>query len=132
MVLISGLTLVLPPEQALAALILPTFLTNTWQALRQGVASAIETTVRFRVFLLCGLVLLVLSAQLVRVLDPRILYGLIGGPVALFAVMQLAGWRTQPFGAVFSGRSRSWQLCWVHRRFVGRLGAANCGVSDSD
>ncbi|SMX39780.1 sulfite exporter TauE/SafE family protein [Octadecabacter ascidiaceicola] len=93
MILISGLTLVIPPEQALAALILPTLLTNTWQAFRQGIKSAVRSVVEFRWFLLSGLVLLVLSAQLVRVLDPRVLYGLIGGPVALFSIMQLAGWK---------------------------------------
>lgn len=93
MILISGMALVLPPEMALAALILPTLVTNLWQALRQGLASAVQTIVQFRVFLLCGLVMLVISAQLVRVLDARILYGLIGGPVVVFSLMQLAGWQ---------------------------------------
>lgn len=93
MILISGMTLVLPPEMALGVLILPTLVTNTWQALRQGLASAWRTVLYFKLFLVCGLVMLILSAQLVRILDPRILYGLIGGPVAVFAVLQLAGWR---------------------------------------
>ncbi|MEN8917814.1 MAG: sulfite exporter TauE/SafE family protein [Octadecabacter sp.] len=93
MILISGLTLVIPPEQALAALILPTFLTNSWQAFRQGMAGAARSVIEFRYFLLSGLVLLMLSAQLVRVLDPRILFGLIGGPVAFFSLLQLAGWK---------------------------------------
>lgn len=91
-ILISGLTLVLAPEQALAALIIPTLVTNGWQALRQGMGSAIGTVVQFRLFLACGLVMLVMSAQLVRVLDARVLYGLIGAPIALFAALQLAGW----------------------------------------
>lgn len=93
MILISGMTLVVSPEQALAALIVPTLVTNVWQALRQGIGSAWHTILRFRLFLICGLVFLVMSAQLVRVLDARVLYGLIGGPVAVFSVMQLAGWR---------------------------------------
>jgi uncharacterized membrane protein YfcA len=91
-ILISGLTLVLAPEQALAALIIPTLVTNGWQALRQGIGRAIETVVQFRLFLACGLIMLVMSAQLVRILDVRILYGMIGAPIALFAVLQLAGW----------------------------------------
>jgi len=93
MILISGMTLVLAPEQALAVLIVPTLVTNVWQALRQGISSAVQTIKDYRAFLLTGLALLVLSAQLVRVLDSRILFGLIGGPVALFAVMQLSGWQ---------------------------------------
>ncbi len=92
MILISGLTLVLSPQQALAALILPTLVTNLWQALRQGLPNALQTIKTYRVFLLCGLVMLVLSAQLVRVFDARIMYGLIGGPVTVFAILQLAGW----------------------------------------
>ncbi len=92
MILISGMTLVLPPEQALAALILPTLLMNLWQALRQGVGTALHTVREFVLFLTCLVVMLVLSAQLVRVLDPRVLYVLIGGPVVVFSVIQLAGW----------------------------------------
>ncbi|SLN29233.1 sulfite exporter TauE/SafE family protein [Pseudooctadecabacter jejudonensis] len=92
-VMMSGLTLLLPPEQALAALIIPTLLTNTWQALRQGVRSAWQTVIRFRVFLAAGCVCLVASAQLVPVLNARALFGLIGGPILLFACAQLAGWR---------------------------------------
>ena len=92
MVLISGLTLILPPQVALAALILPTFVTNGWQALRQGVRTAVATVVKFKVFLICGFVFLVLSAQLVPALNQRLMLGLIGGPVTLFAAFQLAGW----------------------------------------
>ena len=93
MILISGLTLVLPPEQALAAMIVPTLVTNSWQSMRQGLGSAVRTIVQFRRLLISGLVMLVLSAQLVRIVDVRVLYALIGGPVAVFAMMQLAGWR---------------------------------------
>lgn len=92
-VLMSGLTLVLPPDQALGALILPTLLTNLWQALRQGMASAWQTIFRFRVFLVAGGLCLMFSAQLVPVLDVRWLFGLIGAPIAVFAIVQLAGWR---------------------------------------
>lgn len=92
MILISGMTFVLPPESALAALILPTLITNLVQALRQGLASAIETIKAVKLLLIFGGVILILSAQLVRILDVRILYALIGAPVASFALMQLAGW----------------------------------------
>lgn len=93
MVLISGLSLVLAPDLALAALIIPTLATNFWQAVRQGPKAALQTIVTYRVFLVAGLVLLLCSAQLVRSLDIRLLFALIGLPVTAFAVMQLAGWR---------------------------------------
>ena len=96
MILISGMTLVLPPETALATLILPTLITNVWQSLRQGVQSALRTIREFRVFLLCGLVFLVASAQFVRVLEPQYLYGFIGVLVTVFTATQLLGVRTKP------------------------------------
>ncbi len=98
MILISGMTLVLPPQVALAALILPTVLTNGVQALRQGVRTAVDTVVKFRVFLVCGFVFLILSAQLVPAMNQRLLLAAIGGPVTLFAAIQLAGWRPRLAG----------------------------------
>ncbi|SHI84829.1 sulfite exporter TauE/SafE family protein [Wenxinia saemankumensis] len=93
MILISGLSTFLPPQTALAGLILPTLVTNGMQALRQGPRAAWETMRRFAVFLVAGGILLVISAQLVAVLPPRALYLLIGVPITAFAVMLLAGWQ---------------------------------------
>lgn len=93
MIMISALSTFLPPELALAALILPTLVTNGVQALREGGAAAWATVVRFRVYLLAGFVALMISAQLVRVLPQGVLFGLIGGPIAAFTGLQLLGWR---------------------------------------
>lgn len=93
MVLISGLSSFLAPELALAGLILPTLVTNGMQALRQGPAAAWQSVQRFRVFLLVGGVVLVLSAQFVRVLPVQAFLLIIGVPVAVFSVMQLLGIR---------------------------------------
>ncbi|MFV1491488.1 sulfite exporter TauE/SafE family protein [Phaeobacter sp. JH18-32] len=91
MILVSGLSLFLPPDIALAGLILPTLVTNGMQALRQGVMAAWESIRRFRIFLLVGLIFLLGSAQLVRVLPQEVMLILIGGPVTLFALLQLFG-----------------------------------------
>ena len=93
MIMISGLGSFLSPELALAGLILPTLVSNAMQALRQGPKAAAESVRRFRVFLGVGLVFLLISSQLVSVLPVPVLLALIGGPVALFCLMQLAGWR---------------------------------------
>ncbi|GAA4220017.1 hypothetical protein GGQ68_000666 [Sagittula marina] len=93
MILISGLSSFLPPELALAGLILPTLVTNVMQALRQGAAAAWGSVKRFRLFLSVVLVMLMVSAQLVAVLSASALLVLIGGPVVLFACSQLAGWQ---------------------------------------
>lgn len=91
-VLISGLSMFLPPEIALAGLILPTLVTNGLQALRQGFGQALASLKRFRVFLGVGAIMLIGSAQLVRVLSADVMFVIIGGSVTAFAVMQLGGW----------------------------------------
>ncbi|WP_425046621.1 sulfite exporter TauE/SafE family protein [Primorskyibacter sp. S87] len=95
MILISGLSTFLPPDLALAGLILPTLATNLMQALRQGAAAAWESIAKFRVFLLVGLVFLLASAQLVRVLSPSALLLMLGLPVTFFALVQLFGLRLE-------------------------------------
>ncbi|WP_397543661.1 TSUP family transporter [Roseovarius salis] len=91
MVLISGLGSVVSPDLALAWLILPTLVSNGWQALRQGIGAAFESLRKFRVFLLAGLAFLALSSQLVMVLPGPVLLLVIGAPMTLFAAATLAG-----------------------------------------
>ena len=93
LVFISGLTLFMPPELALAGLILPTLVTNVQQSLRQGVAAAVESSRQFRVFLICGLVTLLIAAQFVRMIPTVTFMATIGVMVSFFAMLQLAGWR---------------------------------------
>lgn len=95
MVLISGLNIMLPPDLALAGLILPTLVTNGMQALREGTAAAISSIRRFRVFLTIGLVCLLGSAQLVNVISPQSFLLLIGGFVSFFALVQVLGFRLE-------------------------------------
>ena len=91
MIMISGMGSFVSPELALAGLILPTLVTNGWQAMRQGWRAAWEAVVRFRIFLMVGFVALVISAQLVRVLPARMMLLMIGIPIVIFAVTQLMG-----------------------------------------
>lgn len=93
MIMISGLASLLPAEAALAALIVPTVMSNATQALRQGVAEALQSIRKFRLYLSLLLVFILLSAQLVRVLPQQVLFLVIGGPIVVFAITQLLGWR---------------------------------------
>ena len=92
-IMISGLAAFMSAELALAALILPTLVTNLWQALRNGVEAAVNSLRRFKVFLIVGGVCLVASAQLVVRLEEQQLFLMIGIPVACFVVLQLSGWQ---------------------------------------
>lgn len=91
MILISGLSSFISPELALAGLLMPTLASNGVQALRQGRAAAWRSVFEFRIFLLAGLVTLLISAQFVRLLPAQAALLLIGGPVAIFATVQLFG-----------------------------------------
>lgn len=91
LVFISGLTIFMPPELALAGLILPTLVTNAHQALRQGIPAAVRSTMEFRVFLAVGGVMLVACAQLVRLFPDQVMMAVIGVPVTFFAFLQLTG-----------------------------------------
>ena len=89
MIFISGLSMVMPPETALGALIIPSFFANGIQALRHGLATALKTVKQFRIFLISGGVCLIVSAQFVLLLPPEVLFLLLGFPVTFFTFWQL-------------------------------------------
>lgn len=93
MILITGLSTLMAPETALAALIGPTIVANGQQALSQGWSAAWVSTRRFWVFLAAGLVSLLISAQFVTRLSQEAMFALIGLPISLFAALQFAGWQ---------------------------------------
>jgi uncharacterized membrane protein YfcA len=90
-VLMAGLSTVLPPDLALAGLILPTFLSNLWQALRQGVRAALASLRKVRVFLIAGGVVMAVAAQLVPMLPPWAMFLIIGPLITLYALSTLMG-----------------------------------------
>ena len=89
MIFISGLSLVMPPETALGALIIPTFFANGLQALRHGLAPALEIAKQFRMLLISAGICLVVSAQFVLSLSPQALFLFLGFPVTVFTFWQL-------------------------------------------
>lgn len=91
MIMISLLGSFVAPDVALAGLILPTLVTNGMQALRQGWGQAWDSIKKFRLFMLIGLVAMLISAQLVRILPQETLLLMIGLPVVLFCAVQLMG-----------------------------------------
>ncbi|WP_371170333.1 sulfite exporter TauE/SafE family protein [Aliiroseovarius sp. 2305UL8-7] len=92
LLMISGLASLLPAEIALAALIVPTVVTNGYQALRQGWVAARRTITRYRVFLLSMTLFIALSAQLVAVLPETTFFIVLGVPIVAFCIFQLSGW----------------------------------------
>lgn len=118
-VLISSLGSIMAPDLALAALILPTLVTNAAQALRYGWRAAMSSINRFRVFMGVGLVMLVATAQLVRVLPDWVMLLIIGIPVTVFATLQFLGWHLRiPDGA--GSRAE-----WIVGAIAGGLGGVS-------
>lgn len=117
MIFVSGLSSFLAPELALAMLMLPTLATNGIQALRQGPRAAWESITRFKVYMIVGGVVLILSAQLVNVLPMQVMLLIIGVPVTAFALMQIVGWTLR-----MSGQSTTFEvIIGVVAGFLGGL-----------
>ncbi|CUK16442.1 Sulfite exporter TauE/SafE [Ruegeria denitrificans] len=91
MILVSGLSMFLPPDLAIAGLILPTLATNGVQALREGVPAAVSAIKQFRIFLMVGFVFLLLGAQVVSTVPASTFLLMIGFPVTVFALFQVLG-----------------------------------------
>lgn len=122
MIMISAFSSFLPPETALAGLILPTLISNLAQAFRQGVAPAWQTVITYRRMLIATVVFIVISAQWVRVIPQDVFLLLLGAPITAFAALQLAGvglalrlehrnraeWILGAIGGLYGGVSGVW------------------------
>ena len=122
MIMISAFSSFLPPEVALAGLIVPTFVTNLSQALRQGVQPALDTAKTYRRILIATLIFIVISSRFVHVIPQTLFLLLLGLPITAFALMQLAGmnlalrlehrnraeWILGAIGGLYGGVSGIW------------------------
>lgn len=122
MIMISGLSSFMSPELALAALMVPTLVTNFSQALRQGPAAAVETSVTYRRFLIAMVVGIVVSAQMMQGLPVALIFLALGVPITAYALFQLAGgslalklehrrgaeWGLGAIGGLYGGFSGVW------------------------
>ncbi|WP_347137753.1 sulfite exporter TauE/SafE family protein [Paracoccus sp. SSK6] len=91
LIMASAFASLLPPQVALAALILPVLTTNIHQALRQGPAAAVQSIRSYRWHIAMVLAAMTLSAGLARQIPQGLMYALLGLPILGFALWQLAG-----------------------------------------
>lgn len=122
MIMISAFSSFLPPEVALAGLILPTVMSNVTQAFRQGFDAALGTARTYWRFLVATLGMIVVSAQFVRAIPQDVFLLLLGLPITLFALLQLSGrkmalrlehrdraeWIMGAIGGLYGGVSGVW------------------------
>lgn len=93
LILLSGLSAVLPVPVALAGLILPTMMTNLWQAVRGGLGPLFRTARKYWRLLSLMLFLIALSGNLVLAVPAAFLSLMIGVPIVAYAASQLLGWQ---------------------------------------
>lgn len=91
LIMISGFASFMPPETALAGLILSVVTTNTHQSFRQGWGAAWVSLIRYRRMIGMILVGILIAAPFVRVIPQGLMLGLLGVPIMAFAGVQLAG-----------------------------------------
>lgn len=122
MIMISAFSAYLPPELALAGLILPTLFTNLSQAFRQGLAAARDTAFVYRRFLIGTVVFIAVSAQFAGTIPQPVFLMLLGVPITVFAALQLSGhqlalhldhrrraeWALGIMGGLYGGISGIW------------------------
>jgi len=93
LIMISAFSSFMPPETALAALILSVLTTNLHQSFRFGIGPAWESALKYWRMIVMTCLGIVISAPFVVYLPQRLLFGLLGVPVMGFALMQLTGWK---------------------------------------
>ena len=91
MIMLSAFGSILPPTTALAALIIPTLITNIQQAFRQGWREAWISIVAFRWHIGVLLVFICVSAGFAQAIPQGLMYALLGVPIVCFAIWQLLG-----------------------------------------
>ncbi|PWR04425.1 hypothetical protein DKT77_01740 [Meridianimarinicoccus roseus] len=93
MIMMSGLASVMPPDRALATLIIPTLLANLWQILRGGLPQARAVLRDFWRYIAVVLVCIAVFAQLLTSLPPGVVYLVLGVPIVAFSLVQIVGWK---------------------------------------
>ncbi|MEM5476228.1 sulfite exporter TauE/SafE family protein [Pacificibacter sp. AS14] len=92
MIMVSGLATILPPDVAIAALIVPTVVSNVWQSLRGGgIGAAVIVASRFKLYIVTLLLVVVITAQLVSEMSQNATLLTIGIPITLLALVLLSG-----------------------------------------
>lgn len=95
LIMIAAFSSFMPPETALAALILSVLTTNLHQSFRFGWAPAMTAVRDYWRLIAMTCLGIAISAPFVVVLPQQLMFALLGVPVMGFAIMQLSGWAPQ-------------------------------------
>ncbi len=93
LIMISGMSTFLDPQIAVAGIILPIVFTNALQTFRAGYGAARAAVIEFWRYIAIVCVAIFVSAQFLTVIPGRAMYLVLGLPVTVLTLIQLAGWR---------------------------------------
>ena len=93
MILITGLSVFIPIEQALASLILPTIITNFIQSFTISKSSFFTTIINYKVFLFFSSIFLILSSQFYLLFSAELIMGFIGIILFAYTFSQILGFQ---------------------------------------
>ncbi len=122
LIIMGAFSAFLPPELALAGLVLPTLTSNISQAFRQGPRAAGDTARKYWRILVATIVFIPISAQFFWAIPQSAFLVLLGLPITAFAGAQLAGvplslnlqhkakaeWISGIIGGLYGGVSGIW------------------------
>ena len=91
MILITGLSIFIPIEQALASLILPTIFTNFIQSFTVSKSSFYKTIIDYKIFLFFSSIFLIISSQIYTLFSTELIMGLIGIILFTYTNSQILG-----------------------------------------
>ncbi|WP_410218725.1 sulfite exporter TauE/SafE family protein [Paracoccus sp. (in: a-proteobacteria)] len=91
MIMMSAFGSIMPASVALAAMILPTLITNLQQGFRDGRSEAVASVLKFRLHIAMVAIFICVSAGFAALIPQWVMYALLGVPITLFAVWQLSG-----------------------------------------
>lgn len=95
LVMVSGLSSIMDPKLALAAIIFPIVVSNALQTFRTGLAPAWQAAVEFRRYLLIVCCAIFVTAQGVALIPDKVFYAVLGVPVVILSIVQLLGVQLQ-------------------------------------
>jgi uncharacterized membrane protein YfcA len=116
LIMVSGLTAIMDPEVAVAAIILPIVVSNVVQTFRTGLGPAVEAVRSVWRYVLSVCAAIAVFAQFVPHIDPQIFYLVLGIPVVIISIIQLLGVRL-----IIPPEHRGWAE-WVAGLVSGTLG----------
>lgn len=93
LIMVSGMGIAIAPELIIAGIVLPIVVSNMLQVGRAGLGQARDAVVEHWRYIVAVCVMILVSAQFLRRIPTDTLFIVLGVPVVILCLIQIAGWR---------------------------------------